>query len=267
LAWPRPPAVRRTARFEKLGRLRGRASGSTTRGRRNDQDRPRAVLGARPGRGARLLHPQARWEVRDDVTIGEWNFPLAGVGRARPGGPRAGADSHPGAPCSTAESSGQLGQLWPKGACGTMFLETRRLPGRLRRAVCPRACVHGPADSAALRHRPRRSATRREQHPAHPVLEFSPGPATDRPDGRGRRLGGVPPPGRQPLGRELRLTARELRAAGRAHLALLSSETCRRWPDYTPSIWVDSTTRQPGQRVGLVSDALACELGRRASIR
>ena len=64
------------------------------------------------------------WEVRADVTMGEWNFRWLVVGP--PGQQDIGLVLMPipGAPMLDAESSGQLTQLVAKGAGGTLFLET-----------------------------------------------------------------------------------------------------------------------------------------------
>jgi len=64
------------------------------------------------------------WEVRADVTMGEWNFRWLVVGP--PGQEDTGLVLMPipGAPMLDAESSDQLGQLVAKGAGGTLFLET-----------------------------------------------------------------------------------------------------------------------------------------------
>jgi catechol 2,3-dioxygenase-like lactoylglutathione lyase family enzyme len=64
------------------------------------------------------------WEVRADVTMGEWNFRWLVVGP--PGQDAIGLVLMPvpAAPMLDAESSGQLAQLVAKGAGGTLFLET-----------------------------------------------------------------------------------------------------------------------------------------------
>ena len=65
-AWPWPTAVPQTARFEKSDRARRSVASTrdhaatTDAGGHDDADRQRPVLGARPGRGPRLLHPEAR---------------------------------------------------------------------------------------------------------------------------------------------------------------------------------------------------------------
>ncbi len=59
----------------------------------DDQDRQRPVLGTRPGRGTRVLHPDARLGGplgRDHASLG---LPVAGGRTGRPGRCRAGADA------------------------------------------------------------------------------------------------------------------------------------------------------------------------------
>ena len=68
-------------------------SGST--GRTDDQDRQRAVLGARSGRGARLLYPDARLGGAGRCDHGGVELPLALRRTARPGRRGAGADAGP----------------------------------------------------------------------------------------------------------------------------------------------------------------------------
>jgi catechol 2,3-dioxygenase-like lactoylglutathione lyase family enzyme len=64
------------------------------------------------------------WEVRADVTMGEWNFRWLVVGPPGQDGIGLVLMPVPGAPMLDAESSGQLSTLVAKGAGGTLFLET-----------------------------------------------------------------------------------------------------------------------------------------------
>jgi catechol 2,3-dioxygenase-like lactoylglutathione lyase family enzyme len=64
------------------------------------------------------------WEVRADVTMGEWNFRWLVVGSPGQEGIGLVLMPVPGAPMLDAESSGQLAGLVAKGAGGTLFLET-----------------------------------------------------------------------------------------------------------------------------------------------
>ena len=64
------------------------------------------------------------WEVRADVTMGEWNFRWLVVGPPGQDGIGLVLMPIPGVPMLDAESSDQLGQLVAKGAGGTLFLET-----------------------------------------------------------------------------------------------------------------------------------------------
>ena len=64
------------------------------------------------------------WEVRADVTMGEWNFRWLVVGPPGQDGIGLVLMPIPGAPMLDAESSGQLSTLVAKGAGGTLFLET-----------------------------------------------------------------------------------------------------------------------------------------------
>ena len=90
-ASPAPTAARRTARFEKPSRppVRSVAGTDDARGGPDDQDRQRTVLGARPGRGARLLHPDARLGGARRRDHGGVELPLAGRRPGRPGRRRA----------------------------------------------------------------------------------------------------------------------------------------------------------------------------------
>jgi len=63
------------------------------------------------------------WEVRADVTMGEWNFRWLVVGPPGQDGTGLVLMPVPSAPMLDAESSSQLGQLVAKGAGGTLFLE------------------------------------------------------------------------------------------------------------------------------------------------
>jgi catechol 2,3-dioxygenase-like lactoylglutathione lyase family enzyme len=64
------------------------------------------------------------WEVRADVTMGEWNFRWLVVGPPGQDGIGLVLMPIPGAPMLDAGSSGQLAELVAKGAGGTLFLET-----------------------------------------------------------------------------------------------------------------------------------------------
>ena len=80
----RPPD--RTARFEKTGRGVLLRLCSIDRSRRtDDEDRQHAVLGARPGRSARLLYQDARVGGAVRRHHGGMELPLAGGGAGRSG--------------------------------------------------------------------------------------------------------------------------------------------------------------------------------------
>ena len=143
----RPPAEPHVSRSRAPARVRSVIGTHSTTRRTDDQDRQRPVLGARPGRGTRLLHADARLGGplrRDDGGV---ELPLARRRSGRPGRRGVGAHARPAAADARRGEQRPARRPRHQGRRRHPVPRDRRLPGRLRRAVAPVA-------SSSTTHRP-----------------------------------------------------------------------------------------------------------------
>ena len=129
------------------------------------------------------------WEVRSDVTMEAWSFRWLCVGPPGQDGAGLVLMPVPGSPMLDAESSAQLAELVAKGAGGTLFLETDDCQAAYDDLSARGVKFNDPPPPSRTAST-RRSATVRQQHPAHPGAGVRPQPGlgADRRASRCARL-------------------------------------------------------------------------------